>query len=444
MKNSLVLVGILLGISVAQGQSEEARVQMLKDQIKANPCFGMPLKAGETCTLSEPLTLAEIQQLQDPDLQSKNAALFFKMNKRIETPLVRNFSNQVPADKLADGTIRVLELNLERFYKFDATKAFINNCDELIARHLKPGVQVTPHERESICRATTADFYILNEADAGVCRSGYRSGEELAMRTGMNFAQVMEWFEVRPTIVGLKDGENGCSMNEVNSIQDSEPSKILNEQHNVLLSRFPIKSAKRIALKQCYDWYSEELKKEDGQVRRGTRSALIAEVDLPGTQAGSVAIVVAHLENKTYDNDCRHAQLQQIIDELERMDQVRGRSIPVVLGGDMNSIHVSNIKMALFMKSKGYQTDFTNFKNTFITEVKGQLLKQTLDYIFTKSKDSPKCFKPVNAATIAEASPFDPKQVLELSDHAPIITDVPVNCAPEKKSILDKIKDSIK
>lgn len=196
-------------------------------------------------------------------------------------------------------------------------------------------------KREKLCKAVSADFYLLNEADAGVCRSGYRSAEELAMRLNLNIAQAMECFEVRANIVGLKDGEPGCGVSEVN------PQLARNEQFNVLLSRYPIRYARRIELKACHDWYADE-RALGGQLRRGTRSALIAEVDIPGSDPGTIVMVVTHLENKSFLPTCRNEQFLQINAALQKMTEERGgKELPVITGGDMNSVFGSEF---FFMK----------------------------------------------------------------------------------------------
>ncbi|HLH30331.1 MAG TPA: hypothetical protein VKY31_03960, partial [Terriglobia bacterium] len=203
----------------------------------------------------------------------------------MEFPLVRNFNPAASGDKAGSGALSVVEMNVDEFRAFDGLRALLGDCESLQKNYLMPGAVLSDSERKKLCRVSHADFYLLNEADSGVCRSGYHSAEELAMRMNLNIAQAMEWFEIRADLIGQKDGDAGCQISEM------KPELIRNEQYNVLLSRFPIRSARRIELKNCHDWYEQE---EQGELRRGTRNALMAEVEIPDMEITSIVVVVTH------------------------------------------------------------------------------------------------------------------------------------------------------
>lgn len=409
---------ISAGTAIAQtsAQAEEQRVEYLSQRMKDDPCFGMPLDAAVGCRPPEPLTLTELQVLHALDLDTRDPTLHQKMVRRLETPVIRNFNPQVPAERIRKGILRAVQFNVARFHGFDAIRAFFGDCDQFIGSHTTLGGRsVRRGLREKLCRAVAADFYFLNEADAGVCRSDYRSAEELAMRLNLNLAQAMEWFEVRPTLVGLQDGEPGCRVGEVN------PQLVRNEQYNVLLSRYPIRAARRVPLEACHDWFADE-RAPGGELRRGSRNALIAEVDLPGSDSGAMVVVVTHLENKSFLPTCRNRQLRQIHQALERMTEERGHDLPVVMGGDMNSVFGSEF---FFMKSL-FRTLGFETSDRFV----GTYGFQTLDFILTRRTRELNCLRLRNEGIMREVAPGDVRSVVRtrLSDHAPLVADIAVRC----------------
>jgi endonuclease/exonuclease/phosphatase family metal-dependent hydrolase len=359
-----------------------------------------------------PLTQSELQMLQDRNLRAKYPDLYQKMVRRMEVPLVRNFRSATSGDKSGSAALSEVEMNVDEFRAFDGLRALLSDCENLEKNYLRPGTVLSDSERKKLCRVSHADFYFLNEADSGVCRSGYHSAEELAMRMNLNIAQALEWFEIRADLVGQQDGEAGCKVSEI------EPGLLRNEQYNALLSRFPIRSARRIELKNCHDWYEQE---QQGELRRGARNALVAEVEIPDTEFGSMLVVVTHLENKT-SADCRQEQLAEIDQVISDIESARGKKIPVLLGGDMNSLLGSDSQLKSFMNERGYKTD-PRFSGTFF-------FGQSLDFIFTRPTNALPCFQLTDADVVREAGPPEYQPVtVGLSDHAAIIADFPIRCS---------------
>jgi endonuclease/exonuclease/phosphatase family metal-dependent hydrolase len=359
-----------------------------------------------------PLTQSELQMLQDRELRTKYPDLFQKMVRRMEFPLVRNFNPAASGNKGGTAALSVVEMNVDEFRAFDGLRALLGDCESLEKNYLMPGAVLSNSQRKKLCRVSHADFYLLNEADSGVCRSEYHSAEELAMRMNLNIAQALEWFEIRADLVGQQDGEAGCKGSEI------KPGLLRNEQYNALLSRFPIRSARRIELKNCHDWYEQE---EQGELRRGARNALVAEVEIPETEFASILVVVTHLENKT-SADCRQEQLAQIDQALSEIESARGKKIPVLLGGDMNSILGTDSQLKNFMKERGYETD-PGFSGTFF-------FGQSLDFIFTRRTNALPCFQLMDADVVREAGPPEYQPVtVPMSDHAAVIADFPIRCS---------------
>jgi endonuclease/exonuclease/phosphatase family metal-dependent hydrolase len=385
---------------------EETRYRELTSRVERDPCFGVPPGGDDRCGQPPPLTLDELRRLREPDLQARDPLLYAKMRRRLETPLIRNFNpHAAPRSGPEANTLGVVSMNVARFRQFAGIKALLGDAAGLERSHLRPGAVLRAPSREKLRRVESADLYALTEADSGICRSGYHGAEELAIRLNLNIAQAMEWFEVQPGLLGLADGGPGCRPSEI------LPGALRNEQYNALLSRYPIRSARRVSLEECYDWFGKELQ---GETRRGSRSALIAEVEVTGL--GTVAVVVSHLENKTTPG-CRNAQLQQIDAALKQIERDSGRTLPVILAGDFNPVLGSERLLKDFAAGLGFRTD-----DAFSTTAQ---FNQSLDYIFARPGGAFDSLRLARVEVVREAGPpeFGPVTV-PLSDHAAVIADV--------------------
>ena len=198
----------------------------------------------------------------------------------------------------------------------------------------------------------SADVLVLNEVDWGMPRSDYREViVDLGNALNMNWAFGAEFIEIDPVVLGLEDFDE---------VEDAETREQLLEENQVdeerlraihgtaILSRYPIRSASvRPFETRAYDWYSKEkdirpVEKAfrfgstfigspmDREMRRGGRTTLTVELDVPELPEKRLTVVSPHLENRTKPNN-RQRQMREVL------DQVQGVRNPVIIAGDLNT-----------------------------------------------------------------------------------------------------------
>jgi endonuclease/exonuclease/phosphatase family metal-dependent hydrolase len=201
------------------------------------------------------------------------------------------------------------------------------------------------------CTLAESDVLILNEADIGMCRSGYvNTPDEFARKLGMHYVWAPEFLEVDPNKLGVT--KNPATTPEKNC-DTPDPSRSQNLTGNAILSRYPMKNPQVVPLSICYDWFEGERgrgpvdltrgkavgvafdDKQAGltEVRRGGRNALMVTMETP---LGPVLVVNAHLENKT-TAACRADQFREVISAIHRREGRTGQVLPVILAGDLNT-----------------------------------------------------------------------------------------------------------
>ncbi|MGB9446294.1 MAG: endonuclease/exonuclease/phosphatase family protein, partial [Candidatus Acidiferrum sp.] len=115
---------------------------------------------------------------------------------------------------------------------------------------------------------------------------------------------------------------------------------------NAVLSRYPIRDARLVPFSIGYDWFKENkirpLEKakrkaailigEDltKETRRGQRTTLYVDLDVPDAPEHRVTIACTHLENRTKPK-IRRQQMEQLLNEVQ---DIRN---PVIIAGDMNT-----------------------------------------------------------------------------------------------------------
>jgi len=155
-------------------------------------------------------------------------------------------------------------------------------------------------------RLAGCDLLLVTEADAGMARSGNRMvAEELARLLGM--AQVFT-----PCYLALGKG-SGVE-------RDAAGENRFGLHGNALLSRYPIRDARAVALPNGVDKMAHREK------RLGRQAAVVATIDFPGRPVQAVSL---HLDAQSTQ---RH-RLQQMRLVLEQLDP----SLPTVIGGDWNT-----------------------------------------------------------------------------------------------------------
>jgi endonuclease/exonuclease/phosphatase family metal-dependent hydrolase len=117
-----------------------------------------------------------------------------------------------------------------------------------------------------------------------------------------------------------------------------------------VLSRYPIRFARLLPLRaQAYDWFNAEIANVSHvesakrmatqrlysssigrQIRRGGRTLLLVELDVPDIPPGAVTIAATHLESRTASAG-RREQIAEVLAYLVDIPH------PVVLAGDLNT-----------------------------------------------------------------------------------------------------------
>lgn len=148
------------------------------------------------------------------------------------------------------------------------------------------------------------DVIFANEVDCGMARTGSLDIPlEIAKALDMNYAYAVEFLSLEVCRDGA--GSHG----------------------NAIFSRFPLSRVKTVRLPIKYEWFYWE-----GERRLGTRCAVFAEIEpAPGKKMGLVSV---HLENRTTGQG-RREQMEFLLNEI---DLHFGKGIPVLLGGDLNTL----------------------------------------------------------------------------------------------------------
>jgi endonuclease/exonuclease/phosphatase family metal-dependent hydrolase len=186
--------------------------------------------------------------------------------------------------------------------------------------------------------------------DWGVKRTEYRKVvRELGKTLNMNWAYGVEFLEIDPKQLGTETFDDGESDAERQQLLDEfkvDKSKLRALHGNAVLSRYPIRRARLVPFTIGYDWFKEskihtlekakrqaaKLVGEDlmREVRRGQRTTLYVDLEVPNAPGGVVTIAATHLENRTKPK-IRQKQLEEL---LKQVHELRN---PVVVAGDMNT-----------------------------------------------------------------------------------------------------------
>jgi endonuclease/exonuclease/phosphatase family metal-dependent hydrolase len=217
--------------------------------------------------------------------------------------------------------LRVASWNIERGFKIEAIKNILRG------KSPEPNYEYI----DQLKHFSQADIFLLNEVDIGMPRTEYKNiVSEFANTIGASYAFATEFFELN-----------------LDYLKNANPLRYKGLHGNAIVSRYPIKSVRILRLPQVYDWFDKERAKltpiEKGrrvaakaavdekiitEVRRGSRVALIAEIELPNKQ--NISVISVHLENR-----CQAApRVEQMEALLEAIKDIRN---PVILGGDFNS-----------------------------------------------------------------------------------------------------------
>lgn len=163
-------------------------------------------------------------------------------------------------------------------------------------------------------RLAEADFLFLNEADAGMARSGNRHvAAELAASLNLHWAFLPAHLELTkgPGPDAGAPGEN-----------------VLGLQGVAILSRRPPLALRGVRLPECFDMFAFHEK------RYGGRCALIAAF------AGGLVLAAVHLEVR-HSPACRAIQMRALLESIEDFVKEEGRAgrpvRGVLIAGDLNT-----------------------------------------------------------------------------------------------------------
>jgi len=258
-------------------------------------------------------------------------------------------------------SLRVALWNIERGLELDDILLFLKDKDAFMAKveeerakAKQSGKRLRAVQLEKIPEQIeilkAADVWILNEVDWGVKRTDYREViAELGKALNMNWAYGVEFLEIDSKQLGLDtfdDGENKDQQAELEEVFSVDKTRLHGMHGNAVLSRYPIASARLVPFTVGYDWFQESkirpLEKgkrkaailigEDllREVRRGQRTTLFVDLDVPDAPGKRVTIASTHLENRTKPK----VRKQQMLELLAAVKDVPN---PVVIGGDMNT-----------------------------------------------------------------------------------------------------------
>ena len=202
------------------------------------------------------------------------------------------------------------ELVLETAEHGDFSDASAESKSEyrIVGWNLERGIHYEPQLEafRSHPYLSTADVLLLTETDVGMARSGNRGiAQDLARELGMSYA-------FSPCYLNLAKG-SGVEY-EVEGEND------LGLHGNAILSRYPIRNVRPIALKNGKD------KMTGREKRLGRQTATVADIEFPSQ---TVTFVSVHLDANSSQRH-RHDQMRDVLDGLDN-------DLPAVIGGDWNT-----------------------------------------------------------------------------------------------------------
>ena len=316
---------------------------------------------------SEPKLFSYDELIQLSLDQEMSPELTEKLRLVTTTPFINNEAylngaRPQPLDVPKLGpSLRVAFWNIERGLELDYIELFLSDKDAFMAKveeerkaakANKKRVRTVDLEKipEEIETLKSADVWILNEVDWGVQRTHYREVvREMGKALNMNWAYGVEFLEIDPKQLGtdkFDDGETKAEQQELQQVFAVDKDKLHALHGNAVLSRYPIRSARLVPFTVGYDWFKEskirplekgkrkaaKLIGEDllREVRRGQRTTLFVDLDVPEAPGHRITIACTHLENRAKPK-IRRQQMQQLLNEVSEVPN------PVIIAGDMNT-----------------------------------------------------------------------------------------------------------
>ena len=395
--------------------------------------------------LSRPefLTFDDLVELEKNDPPA--APLAAKLERLLQTPIISNEAGlngakpTRPSSPELGPFLRVICWNIERGIRFDAIRTALTEpgkFDAVLAENKDPKAKPLSAEELQLVesqleRVQSADLLILNEADYGVTRTEYRDvTRDLAKALNMNYAYGVEFLEIDPLNLGLekvkmddKDAEQ-----DIQRSFDVDKTRYLGMHGTAVLSRYPIRNATLRPLPVCYDWYASEKKEisklESGrraganlafmeritrEVRRGGRTTLIVQLEVPDSPTGEITVVAPHLENKCKPK-CRAKQALQIL------QWIRSDRNPVIIGGDLNTTGTDNAPMSVSKVLKDRVKDPDKWATSAIKWSTGAPTILLMPVNMMRNKNDPTGFDVPLVSRKKEAKLFDEHEEFHFED----------------------------
>jgi endonuclease/exonuclease/phosphatase family metal-dependent hydrolase len=325
------------------------------------------LRAQDYARDSEPKLFSYDELVQLSLDQEMSPELAEKLRLITTTPFINNeayLNGAGPRPLEVPGlgpSLRVALWNIERGLELDYIELFLTNKDAFMAKVEEERKEAKENKKrirsvelekipEEIEILKSADVWILNEVDWGVKRTEYREVvRELGKALNMNWAYGVEFLEIDPKQLGadtFDDGETKDEQQQLEAVFAVDKDRLRALHGNAVLSRYPIRSARLVPFTMGYDWFKESKirplekgKRKAGlligedllrEVRRGGRTTLYVDLDVPEAPAHRVTIACTHLENRAKPK-IRRQQMEELL------NQVRDTANPVIIAGDMNT-----------------------------------------------------------------------------------------------------------
>jgi endonuclease/exonuclease/phosphatase family metal-dependent hydrolase len=325
------------------------------------------LQAQDYVRNSQPKLFSYDELVQLSLDQEMTPELAEKLRVVTTTPFVNNeayFRQAKPRPLEVNGlgpTLRVAFWNIERGLELDYIQLFLKDKDAFmskVAEERKKAKESGKRIRnvdmekipEDIEALKAADVWILNEVDWGLKRTQYREIiRELGEALDMNWAYGVEFLEIDSKQLGtdtFDDREDEADRQQLLEEFKVDKDRVRALHGNAVLSRYPIRDARLVPFTVGYDWFKESkirpLEKtkrkaavligEDllREVRRGQRTTLFVDLDVPEAPGQRLTIAATHLENRTKPK-IRRQQMEELLKEIHDIPH------PVVVAGDLNT-----------------------------------------------------------------------------------------------------------
>ncbi|HSA06339.1 MAG TPA: endonuclease/exonuclease/phosphatase family protein [Candidatus Gastranaerophilales bacterium] len=334
----LIIILIFVNISVFASTKPEESLLIEKNDFKLFLTFDELIKLSKTKELDEELANKLNIILYNPVIDNTIAP---KSDKLKENPVLGEF-------------IRVASWNIARGLNLNEIEMVFNDPEQFLikARNRKDKLdkKYIKEVQKQIEILKETDIFLLNEVDIGMPRTNYKNvAEEFAEMLGYNYAFGVEFVEVDPTHLGLEDyewSEENILFPDKDYIVDKSKYKGLHG--NAIISRYPLKNVRIVRLPDVYGWFDNEKNKIAGievarrkaaelifeesvlrEIRRGSRMALIADVEIPGAEK-PLTVISIHLENRAIPQ-YRYEQMKILLEQIKTIEN------PIILAGDLNT-----------------------------------------------------------------------------------------------------------